>query len=164
MANAYLARISSELTFTEDDLKAEYKIQSESVERTEYELSHILVPNAETAADVLRDIAEDKKFERLADLYSIDATGKTGGGLGWMQNSTLPDEFREVVQTLRKGDIATQAVETEYGFHIIKVTDTRESALPAFEAVRDGISDLVRRKALALHLENLRADAAIESR
>jgi len=90
MANAYLARISAELTFTDDDLRAEYALQSASVERAEYELSHILVQNAETAADVLADVAKDKDFALLADLYSIDPTGQTGGGLGWMQSSTLP--------------------------------------------------------------------------
>ncbi len=164
MANAYLARISAELTFTDDDLRAEYALQSASVERAEYELSHILVQNAETAADVLADVAKDKDFALLADLYSIDPTGQTGGGLGWMQSSTLPPEFMEVVPSLNAGDVADKAVETEYGFHIIKLTDKRETALPEFEAVKDGLADLVKRKALALHLENLRAKSTIQTR
>jgi len=144
MANAYLARISSELTFTDDDLRAEYDLQSASVERA--------------------DVAKDKDFALLADLYSIDPTGQNGGELGWMQSSTLPPEFVEVVASLNQGDVADAAVETEYGFHIIKLTDKRETALPEFEAVKDGLADLVKRKALALHLENLRAKSTIQTR
>lgn len=162
MANAYLARISSELNFSEEELRAEYDTQTANIERAEYQTSHILVDNQETADDVIKALSEGKDFAAMAKLYSTDPSGQSGGDLGWVQSSTLPPEFINVIDELTVGEFSKTAVDTEYGFHIIKLTDKREAGLPDFKSVEKGIMDLLARKALAKHLEDLRAAAVIE--
>lgn len=162
MANAYLARISSELNFSEEELRAEYDTQTANIERAEYQTSHILVDNQETADDVIKALSEGKDFAAMAKLYSTDPSGQSGGDLGWVQSSTLPPEFINVIDELTVGEFSKTAVATEYGFHIIKLTDKREAGLPDFKSVEKGIMDLLARKALAKHLEDLRAAAVIE--
>ena len=162
MANAYLARISSELSFSEEDLRAEYDAQTANVERAEYQISHILVGNQETANDAINELSEGKNFEALAELYSTDPSGESGGDLGWIQSSALPPEFVEVVDSLEVGDFSKTAVETEYGFHVLKLADKREAGLPDFKSVEKGLMDLLARKALATHLQELRDSAEIQ--
>lgn len=162
MANAYLARISSELNFSEDELRAEYDAQTANIERAEYHTSHILVGNQETADDVIQRLSDGQDFEAIAKLYSTDPSGQSGGDLGWVQSSTLPPEFIDVIDALAVGDFSKTAVSTEYGLHIIKLNDKREAGLPDFKSVEKGIMDLLARKALAQHLEDLRAAADIE--
>jgi peptidyl-prolyl cis-trans isomerase C len=162
MANAYLARISSELSFSDAEVRAEYEAQTANVDRSEYQTSHILVGNQDTANDVIKDLSAGKEFEAMAKLYSTDPSGQSGGDLGWIQGSSLPPEFIEVVADLTVGDFSKTAVKTEYGFHIIKLNDKREASLPDLKSVEKGLMDLLVRKALAKHLEDLRAEAEIE--
>lgn len=162
MANAYLAKISSELTFTDEELRAEYDLQTANVDTAEYRAAHILVSNQETADDVLADLADGKDFAAMAKLYSTDPTGQSGGDLGWMQGTSLPPEIAEAIAPLETGEHAPYAVQTDYGLHIIKLVDKRNAALPDFEAVKPGLNDLLARKALAAHMQKLRNDAVIE--
>lgn len=162
MANAYLAKISSELEFTDEELQAEYDLQSANVDTSEYRAAHILVGNQETADDVLADLAEGKDFGSMANLYSTDPSGQSGGDLGWMQSSSLPPEFVDAIAPLDVGDHTPYAVQTDFGLHIIKLIDKRNAALPDFESVKPGLNDLLARKALAAHMQKLRDDAEIE--
>jgi len=161
MANAYLARIGADLSFSEEELLAEYELQTAAVDSAEYHASHILVESRDTADTVLTELADGKIFEALAKIYSIDPSGQTGGDLGWVQGNSLPPEFMSTLASLEIGQSATEAVQTEYGFHIIKLTDKRGAALPDFDAVKSGLNDLLSRKALATHLDQLRASADI---
>jgi peptidyl-prolyl cis-trans isomerase C len=162
MANAYLARISSELSFSDAELRAEYEVQTANVDRSEYQTSHILVGNQDTSNDVIKDLSEGKEFEAMAKLYSTDPSGQSGGDLGWAQASSLPPEFIDVIANLAVGDFSKTAVRTEYGYHIIRLNDKREASLPDFKSVEKGLMDLLIRKALAMHLENLRAESEIK--
>ena len=161
MANAYLARKGADMSFSEEELRAEYEAQSANVDRAEFRASHILLENEESAAEVLAELAAGKKFNALAKLYSIDPAGDNGGDLGWFTSSTLPPEFTDAVAQMAVGDVSAQAVKTEFGFHIIKLDDKRNTALPDFESVKAGLSSLAVRRALAEHVEELRKEAEI---
>jgi peptidyl-prolyl cis-trans isomerase C len=162
MANAYLARISSKLSFSDADIRAEYEAQTAIADHSEYHTSHILVDNENAANGVIKDLSAGLAFEDLAKLYSTDPSSQAGGDLGWIQGSALPPEFIEVVTKLTVGDFSKTAVKTEYGFHIIQLNDKREAGLPDFKSVEKGLMDLLARKALAKHLEDLRREALIE--
>ena len=164
MANAYLARRGADMTFSEEELKAEYESQSESVDRAEFRASHILLDNEDTAREVLAELAAGKKFDALAKLHSIDPAGDNGGDLGWFQSSTLPPEFTSAVAQMQVGETSMEPVQTEFGYHIIKLVDKRNTALPDFESVKSGLTNLAVRKALAQHVEDLRAAAQITTR
>jgi len=162
LANAYLARVSSELTFTDAQLREEYDVQTSKVDGAEYQASHILVDTQDTANEVIENLTAGKEFVAMAKQYSTDPSGQSGGDLGWIQSASLPPEFVEVVANLSVGEFSKTAVKTEYGFHIILLSDKREASLPDFKSVEQGLKDLLSRKALSTHLEELRAEAEIE--
>jgi peptidyl-prolyl cis-trans isomerase C len=161
MANAYLAAKGAEYVFSEDELRAEYERQSLEVDRSEYRASHILLETREDAQAVLADLAAGTDFETLAKQRSIDPAGDNGGDLGWFQGASMVPEFSSAVATMEKGAISTEPVQSDFGFHIIKLIDTRQAALPDFDSVKPGLTNLAMRKALARHVEELRNAADI---
>jgi peptidyl-prolyl cis-trans isomerase C len=162
MANAYLARISSELSFSEEEVRAEYDVQTALVDHSEYLTSHILVASERAARKVVQDLNSGIDFADLAKLSSTDPSAESGGDLGWVQGTALPPEFVEVVSNLEVGEYSKTSIRTEFGFHILKLNDKREAGLPDFKSVEQGLVDLLTRKALAQHLEDLRSWAEIE--
>lgn len=163
MANAYLARKGATMTFSEAELRAEFEAQSASVDRAEYRASHILLETEQDAAKVLSELALGKTFDELAKTYSIDPAGENGGDLGWFQSTTLPPEFTSAVAKMKIGEVSQAPVKTEFGYHIIKLVDSRQVALPDFESVKPGLSNLAVRKALANHVQELRSAADIQT-
>ncbi|ASJ75321.1 peptidylprolyl isomerase [Granulosicoccus antarcticus] len=164
MANAYLAKKGSEMIFSEEELQAEYKAQSTGLDRAEYRASHILLETQEDAQRVIDELAAGKTFEELAQAESIDPAGESGGDLGWFQANTMVPEFTAAVAEMEVGDTSKTPVESEFGFHVIKLVDQREAALPDFDSVKTGLKNLAVRKALATHVEELRAASDIKTR
>ena len=72
-------------------------------------------------------------------------------------------EFANAVAAMAVGDISDEPVETEFGYHIIQLVDKREAALPPFDSVKSGLTNLAVRKALAEHVEELKAAANINT-
>ena len=164
MANAYLARQGADMTFSEEELRAEYDAQSANVDRAEYRASHILLETQEDADKMISELAAGKSFETLAKENSIDPAGENGGDLGWFQATTMVPEFTAAVAEMEIGDTSAAPVASEFGYHVIKLVDRRDAALPDFDSVKSGLSNLAVRKALAKHVEELRAAAKVEIR
>ncbi|NND90815.1 MAG: hypothetical protein HKN42_08105 [Granulosicoccus sp.] len=164
MANAYLARKGAEMSFSEDELRAEYEAQSASVDRAEYRASHILLETEEQAEEMIEELADGKQFDALAKLHSIDPAGENGGDLGWFQATTMVPEFTAAVASMEIGETSDAPVKSEFGFHVIKLVDRRTAALPDFDSVKPGLTNLAVRKALARHVEELRNAADVKTR
>lgn len=162
MANAYLARQGADMSFSEEELRAEYDAQSASVDRAEYRASHILLETQEDADRMIAELAAGQPLEALAKEYSIDPAGENGGDLGWFQATTMVPEFTAAVAEMEVGETSTAPVQSEFGYHVIKLVDRRDAALPDFDSVKSGLSNLAVRKALAKHVEELRAAAKVE--
>ncbi len=162
MANAYLARQGADMSFSEEELRAEYDAQSANVDRAEYHASHILLESEEDAQRMISELADGKSFETLAKEHSIDPAGENGGDLGWFQATTMVPEFTAAVAEMEVGETSSEPVASEFGYHVIKLLDRRDAALPDFDSVKSGLSSLAVRKALAKHVEELRAKADVE--
>lgn len=164
MANAYLARKSEEISFTEEELRQEYALQTANAERTEYRAAHILLDTAEQAASVLGELKDGKTFADAAAEHSVDPSGENGGDLGWFAGSTMVQEFAQAVADMAPGDVSSSAVQSDFGFHIIRLDEKRDAALPDFDSVKTGLTNLAIRRALSEHVEELKAAADIETR
>lgn len=164
MANAYLASKGAEMSFSEDELKAEYEAQSSNLDRAEYRASHILLETREEAEKVIAELAAGKSFDDLARENSIDPAGENGGDLGWFQANTMVPEFTSAVAVMEVGETSKTPVESEFGFHVIKLAERRDAALPDYDSVKTGLKNLAVRKALAKHVEELRAAADVQTR
>jgi len=100
--------------------------------------SHILVGSEEQAKTMLSELAKGASFEELAKKNSIDATASRGGDVGFFRMGQLIPEFEKACLKLNNGQ-TSGIVHTQFGYHIIKLTDKREPAAESYEKVRGAI-------------------------
>ncbi len=129
------AAVVGPIELSEDDLRryfeehrADYRIQEE------VRASHILVATAEEAQEVLAALADGADFAELARERSTCPSSAEGGDLGWFSRGKMVPEFEEAAFALAVGE-TSGIVESQFGFHIILLTDRREASEPAFEEV-----------------------------
>ena len=91
---------------------------------TRVNAQHILVKSEDQAKEILNLIQQGKSFEDLARTKSSCPSGKKGGNLGWFSHGQMVREFQKAAFSLKKGQIS-QPVKTQFGWHIIKVVDTK---------------------------------------
>ena len=162
MANAYLAEIGDELSFSEEELRAEYERQRANVDDEEYRASHILLESEEDAEAVIDELADGADFAELAASRSIDPAGQNNGGdLGWFRPGSMVPEFVAAIERMEVGETSEEAVETDFGFHVIRLDEKRGAALPGFESVRQGLREILLRDRLAERLDALRNEARV---
>jgi len=94
---------------------------SDMVQTDQVALSEI----RQKAQDVLEQIKNGANFEEMAGLYGEDGTRETGGDLGWFGKGEMIPQFEAAAFNLKKGELAQELVETEFGFHVLKVYDTK---------------------------------------
>ncbi len=154
----YLAtQVDKELS--DDKLKVEYdKLPTEKRVRA----SHILVKTRDEAVQVIRDIGAGQKFEDIAAKRSLDPSGKQGGDLGFFSKEQMVKSFADAAFSMKKGEVSRAPVQTEYGFHVIRVDDVQEDAKPSFEEKRDELRDQLSDSVLAGRMDRLRNEAKIE--
>ena len=120
----------------------------------EYNASHILVKEENKAKAILKDLEGGKEFEILAKEHSIGPTGKNGGNLNWFDLSSMVPEFSTALMVLSEGDIS-QPVETQFGWHLIKLNKTREKQVPEFKEIRTQLVQNLRQRKINDYLKLL---------
>jgi peptidyl-prolyl cis-trans isomerase C len=119
---------------TEDDVKKRFEQEVEATHKTEYKVRHILVKDEAEARDILAQLGKGAKFDKLAKDKSVDVqSGKNGGELGWVNQGMVVPEFFNAMMAMKKGAVSAEPVKSDFGWHIIKVEDTRALKIPAFE-------------------------------
>ncbi len=147
---------------TDQELHAEYDTQTAAMDKTEYHARHILVPTKELADQLTKRIKGGAKFEDLAKANSIDGSKTNGGDLGWFTPARMVKPFADAVKALKKGEVTADPVQTQFGWHIIKLEDTREVAPPPFDKVKEQITNFVVQKKLQAYAEELKKTAKID--
>lgn len=154
---------------TEEEMRAEYeRIKAQQTgggERKEYRARHILIKNEKQAKAALAQInqAKGKNFAQVAKTKSEDPGSKAEGGLlDWSDGSNFVKEFSEAMVKLDKGQYTKQLVKTQYGYHIIKLEDTREMQFPPFEQVKERIEQQLLAQKRDKTIEALRTAATVE--
>lgn len=144
--NAYLEEVEAGMPNLEQDAKAYYEENKASFEVDEVTASHILVKEEALAKEILAKLKAGEKFEDLAKQYGTDGTKDSGGNLGTFGRGQMVTEFEDAAFALKPGEIS-DVVKTEFGYHIIKVTDKNQGT-KAFDEVKDSIiSTLVSKEA-----------------
>jgi len=146
---------------SETEVKADYDTQVANVP-LEYKAQHILVDTKEQAEAIIKKLEAGADFAKLAAEDSKDPSGKNGGDLGWFNLQTMVKPFSDAVAALKKGEITKQPVETQYGWHVIKLEDTRTPTIPAFEDVKPQVEQMTQRKKIEAYLDELRKSAKIQ--
>jgi len=128
----------------------------------EYNARHILLESEEDANAVIAQLDAGADFSELAKEKSTGPSGSSGGKLGWFGAGQMVAPFSEAAAKLNKGEYTKEPVQTQFGWHVIILDDTRESTPPPFEDVKDRLKMLLANQQLQKHVEELKNSANIE--
>jgi peptidyl-prolyl cis-trans isomerase C len=126
----------------------------------EFNASHILVETEERANELKAELEGGADFATLAQENSMDGSAQSGGELGWFGAGRMVPEFETAVMGLEPGAVS-DPVQTQFGWHLIKLNETRESAPPALEEVRPQIEDQLRQQQVQQAVAELREGADV---
>jgi peptidyl-prolyl cis-trans isomerase C len=145
---------------TDAEAKAEYDKYKAQSAGTEYRARHILVENEDEAKKLITQIKGGAKFEELAKKNSKDTgSGENGGDLDFAKPDAYVPEFGKAMTGLKKGEMTDAPVKTQFGYHIIRLEDTREAQFPEFPAVKPQIEQRLAQAKLQKYQEDLRKAA-----
>ena len=148
---------------TDADAKAEYDKFAAANGGKEYKARHILVEKEADAKAIITSIKKGGKFEDIAKKSSKDpGSGANGGDLDWAAAGSYVKEFSDAMVALEKGKMTETPVKSQFGFHIIRLDDTRDTQLPKFEEVKPQIAQQLAQQKLAGFQESLRSKAKVE--
>lgn len=126
----------------------------------EWNASHILVATEEEAQSLIDQLNDGADFVALAQEFSTGPSGPNGGALGWFGTGMMVPEFETAVASLEAGEISAP-VQTQFGWHVVKLNESRISAPPALEDVRADLEEELRRQRVDAYLAELTEAAEI---
>jgi peptidyl-prolyl cis-trans isomerase C len=133
-----------ENTPTDAELRAEFDAQIASAPLVEYQARHILVSSEEVANKIIGQLNSGNDFGTLAKrLSSHKESAQRGGDLGWFGPRDMDAGFTNAVALLKKGEYTKTPVQTSFGWHVIQLQDTRDRTPPAFDDVKERLSQIV---------------------
>ena len=145
---------------SDEDTKAEYDKLKGANTGTEYRARHILVEKEDEAKALIKQINGGAKFEDLAKKSSKDpGSGANGGDLDFAAPGSYVPEFSQALVKLKKGQMTDTPVKSQFGWHIIKLEDTREAQFPSFEEVKGRIQQQLQQTKLAAFRDELKSKA-----
>jgi len=124
LAEAQFKKYLDQHPITDDEVKAEYDAQVGHMPR-EYHARHILVDDKAKADSIVSQLKKGGDFQKLAKEHSKDPSGKNGGDLGWFTLDTMVKPFSDAVAALEKGKYTPEPVQSQFGWHIILLEDSR---------------------------------------
>ena len=147
---------------TEEELKAEYDARVAEMPKSEFHARHILVDDEAKAKDLIAQLDQGASFEKLAGEHSSDSSASDGGDLGWFTPSQMVKPFAEAVQQLETGKYTATPVKSDFGWHVIRLEETRPATPPPFDAVKAQLGPLVHQRKFEEHLKELVKSAKVE--
>ena len=151
----------SSLTFTDEQLQAEYDKQLSGQDSREFNARHILLKTEDEAKAVIEALRAGGDFVELAKERSTGPSGPNGGDLGWFQATSMVPPFAEAVKAMNKSDVSVTPVQTQFGWHVIKLEDTRELPKPGFDSVKEQLQQSLLREAINSYIKDIREASEI---
>jgi peptidyl-prolyl cis-trans isomerase C len=166
LIGAYLQDYIKSHPIGEDALTKAYESLKNNLGSKEYNVRHILVEKEAEAKSIAAKLKKGGKFDKLAESNSKDAGSKArGGDLGWIPTgniaTTFAKPFADAVMNLTKGQVS-EPVQSQFGWHIIKLEDVRDLALPAYEELKPQLAQSLQQQAVQNAIAELRAKAKVE--
>jgi len=148
---------------TDAEVQSEYERVKGASGDKEYKARHILVKSEDQAKSLIADLKKGSKFEDLAKQHSEDTGSKPrGGDLDWNVPGTFVKEFAEALVKLEKGKVTEAPVQSQYGFHVIRLDDVRQAQFPPLAQVKGQIQKQIQQQKLQTYVTELRAKAKVE--
>ena len=146
----------------ESAIQAEYDTDYASKSTTEYKARHILVKEEEEAKSLITQLDQGGDFAELAKQHSTGPTGKNGGDLGWFDGEQMVKPFSDAVKSMEPGKYTKAPVQTQFGWHVILLEESRETPPPSLEQVKAEITNKLQQKALADYMKGLRENSSLQ--
>ncbi|MBV8048855.1 MAG: peptidylprolyl isomerase [Paludibacterium sp.] len=164
LANHLIQQYVAAHPVSDSDVKAEYdRLKAATPPKKSYHAQHILVKTEAEANAILSALKKGKPFAQLAKEKSLDPGSKaTGGDLGWNDAETFVGPFGDALTKLAKGQITSKPVQTQYGWHIIKLDDVRTEAFPEMDALRPQLEQQLQSQHIEKYIADLKAKAKIQ--
>jgi peptidyl-prolyl cis-trans isomerase C len=163
LTSMYLQDFVKKNPISESETKAAYEEYKKAYGDKEYSARHILVKTESEAKDIIAQLGKGGDFAKIAKEKSLDPGSKEkGGDLGWFSPASMVKPFSDVAINLQKGSISTNPVQTQFGWHVIKLIDTRTAQPLPYDKVKDGIQKNLQQRNLEKMMAELRTKAKID--
>ncbi|MEO0316593.1 MAG: hypothetical protein RL404_270 [Pseudomonadota bacterium] len=146
----------------DEELKAEYDKFKATQSGKEYHARHILVEKEEDAKAIIGKLKGGAKFEELAKGTKDTGSAANGGDLGWAPQDAFVKPFSDAMVGLKAGEFTQAPVQTQFGFHVIKLEDVRDAQLPSFDEVKGQIAESLQQRKLQEFQQGLKKKAKIQ--
>lgn len=163
LGGAYVQDYAKKHPIGEEQLKQEYDNLKASLGDNEYNVSHILVATEEEAKAIISQLNKKGKFDKIAKEKSKDAgSAEKGGSLGWAVPTNFVPPFASAMVKLKKGEYTKEGVQSQFGWHVIKMDDVRNLKMPSYEELKPQIQQRLQQQMIQDLIADLRSKAKIE--
>jgi peptidyl-prolyl cis-trans isomerase C len=160
LINAMLQDYIKAHPITDDAMKKEYDQVKAKSSSKEYKAHHILVKTEDEAKQIIAQLKKGGNFEKIAADKSEDTGSKGRGSLDWSNHYVAP--FLQALTKLKKGQTTDAPVQTQFGWHVIRLDDVRAAKFPSFEEAKPQIMQQMEKHAVNQLITDLRAKAKVE--
>lgn len=162
LASSHVEKLAEGVEVTDEEIQAAYDARFAGFEpEKEYNASHILVETEEEAAALIEELNGGADFAELAREHSTGPSGPGGGELGWFGLGRMVPEFEAAVVGLEVGEVSAP-VQTQFGWHVVKLNDSRVPEAPALDEVRGELEQELWREELNAAITAVIDEAEIE--
>ncbi len=164
LARAAMKSYQEKNPVTDAQAKAEYdkQVKTMAAGGKEYQARHILVDDEAQAKDIIAKLKAGAKFEELAKVSKDTGSAAQGGDLGFADPKGYVKPFADALVALKKGELTAEPVKSEFGFHVIELTDVRDAKAPAFEEVKGQLMESLMQEKMQQYSEGLRKAAVVK--
>lgn len=163
LVNAYFEDYFKTNPITDDTLRQEYERIKPQAPPKEYRARHILVEKEDEAKDIIAQLKKGESFEKLARERSKDTGSKERGGeLNWSPATNYVKPFGDALAGLKKGQLTDAPVQSNFGWHVIRLEEERKTKLPPFEDVKAQLQQIVQQQIVQKQLVDMRTRAKVE--
>ena len=164
LVGAYIQDYLKANPVSDDVIKAEYEKLKAQIGSKEYKVRHILVEKESEAKDIIAQLKKGAKFDKLAAEKSKDTGSKVkGGDLNWITPSNVVKPFGDALLKLKKGQFTQEPVESQFGWHIIKLEDERDVKAPSLDEIKPQLAQRLQQEQIQKGIADLRTKAKIEA-
>ncbi len=160
LVGAYVNEMARRNVPSEESMQAAYEKLKNHPAASEYKAAHILVSTEKEAHEIIVQLKGGENFEKIAAEKSKDEGSKTqGGDLGWSNPGKFVRPFAEAMVKLKKGELTELPVQSNFGWHIIRLNDMRPIS---YEVLKPQVQQLVQRESVQKTIAELRTKSKVE--
>ena len=164
LADVYLQEFMKKNSIADADIKAKYdQIKKNTANEKEYNARHILVKTEAEANDIITQLGKGGDFTKIAKEKSIDTANKDkSGDLGWFSRASMVKPFADAVAGMKKNAVSETPVQTQFGWHVVKLIDTRPIQIQSYDKIKPRIEQALQQEKLEQLVIDLKEKSKID--